>query len=141
MPISSHPPQGSVITANFDSGFKKPEMIKLRLVVVLSPAIKSHYGLCTVVALSTTDPDPVMPDHKQIDIPFDLPPPWGKRTRWIKGDMVNTVGFHRLDLLRLGKDLGGKRIYQLGVLPPEQMALVRRCVLHGMGLSTLTKNL
>ena len=40
MPISKHPPQGSILTANFDQGFKKPEMVKLRLVVVLSLAIK-----------------------------------------------------------------------------------------------------
>ena len=139
MAVSAHPPQGSIVTANFDSGFKKPEMVKLRLVVVLSPAIKSRYGLCTVVALSTTKPDPVMPYHKEIEIPFPLPPRWGNRPRWIKGDMVNAVGFHRLDLLRLGKDIKGKRIYQMEVLPTEQMALVRRCVLHGMGLSILTK--
>lgn len=141
MPISKHPPQGSILTANFDQGFKKPEMVKLRLVVVLSPAIKSRYGLCTVVALSTTVPGPVMPYHKKIHIPFDLPTRWGKRTRWVKGDMVNTVGFHRLDLLRLGKDANGKRIYQMDVLPSEDISSVRRCVLHGLGLSNLTKHL
>jgi uncharacterized protein YifN (PemK superfamily) len=140
MPISSHPQQGSIIAANFDPGFIKPEMVKLRLVVVLSPRIKSRYGLCTVVALSTTVPDPVMPYHRELEIPFRLPKKWGIKC-WIKGDMVNTVGFHRLNLLGLGKDKQGKRMYQTDILPPDMLAVVRRCVLHGMGLSTLTKHL
>ena len=55
--------------------------------------------------------------------------------------MVNTVGFHRLDSLRLGKDANGKRIYQMDVLPSGDMGSVRRWVLHGLGLSNLTKHL
>lgn len=116
-------------------------MVKERLVVVLSPRIASRYGLCTVVALSTTAPNPIMPYHKEMEIPFQLPPRWANISRWIKGDMVNTVGFHRLDLLRLGKDREGKRLYQMHPLPDDLMKVVRRCVLHGMGLSTLTKHL
>ena len=55
---------------------------------------------------------------------------------WIKGDKINTVGFHRLNLLSLGKDRQDKRIYQTDILPPDMVAVVRRCVLHGMGLSS-----
>jgi len=58
-----------------------------------------------------------------------------------QGGLVNAVGFHRLDLLRLGKDTDGRRIYQTTALPRDLMRTVRRCVLHGMGLSTLTKHL
>lgn len=82
-----------------------------------------------------------MPYHKQIEIPFEMPIEWGSAARWIKGDMVNAVGFHRLDLLRLGKDKQGKRIYQMNPLPDALLKVVRICVLHGMGLSTLTKHL
>ena len=139
MAIREHPAQGSIITVNYDQGFQPPEMVKRRLVVVLSPNIKSRVKLITVVPLSLTPPDKEMPFHTQIDIPFQLPPNWGQRNRWIKGDMVNAIGFHRADLLSLGKDRHGKRIYQYQRLPEEILKEVRRCVLHGMGLSKLTK--
>ncbi len=88
-----------------------------------------------------TAPAKVMPYHKRIAIPFELPNDWGNHERWIKGDMVNAVGFHRIDLLRLGKDNTGKRVYQFNVLPDELFKIVRQCVLHGIGLSSLTKHL
>lgn len=141
MAIVYHPLRGSIVTVDYDRGFKNPEMDKLRLAVVLSPAIKARIKLVTVVPLSLTDPDPVLPFHKQIDIPFHLPHPWGNQPRWIKGDMVNAVGFHRVELLRLGKDKTGTRIYQTAVLDEEMFKVVKRCVLHGLGLSSLTKHL
>jgi mRNA interferase MazF len=141
MAIVFHPARGSVVTVNFEKGFKNPEMDKTRLAIVLSPAIKARVKLVTVVPLSLTAPEKILPFHKQIDIPFELPRPWGNQARWIKGDMINAVGFHRVDLLRLGKDREGKRIYQTSVLEEEMFNIVKRCVLHGIGLSTLTKHL
>lgn len=141
MGITSHPPQGSVVTVSFDKGFKNPEMDKTRLAIVLSPNIRARVKLVTVVPLSLTAPENVLPFHKQIDVPFRIPPEWGRANRWIKGDMVNAVGFHRVNLLRLGKDRRGIRIYQFETLPEEMFRDVRRCVLHGLGLSTLTKHL
>jgi mRNA interferase MazF len=140
MAIQFHPPRGSIVTVDYRVGFKNPEMDKVRLAVVLSPAITSRVKLVTVVPLSLTPPDNILPFHKQIDIPFPLPQRWGNQTRWIKGDMVNAVGFHRVDLLRLGKDQAGTRIYQTSILDDALFAVVKRCVLHGMGLSTLTKH-
>lgn len=116
-------------------------MVKLRLAVVMSPKIASRPHLCTVVPLSLTEPETIMPYHKKIRIPFRLPERWGNHDRWVKGDMINTVAFHRVDLLRLGKDRTGKRIYQMQPLPAEMFKIVRRCALHGIGLSTLTKHL
>jgi mRNA interferase MazF len=141
MPIKFHPPQGCVVTVDYSQGFREPEMVKRRLAVVLSPAIRARPGLATVVALSQTAPNPVMPFHAEIVIPFPLPPSWGNRPRWVKGDMVNAVAFHRIDLLRLGKDETGQRTYQTACLPADLLRVVRRCVLHGLGLSTLTKHL
>ena len=108
-------------------------MVKRRPCVVISPPIKGRTGLLTVVALSTTPPNPVMPYHVEIDIPFALPPKFASRC-WVKGDMVNTVGFHRTDLLQLGKDLSGKRIYQTSPLPTATFALVQAAVLAGLGI-------
>ena len=141
MPLIFHPPQGCIVEVDFSKGFREPEMVKDRLAVVLSPQIEARHHLLTVVALSTTPPDPPAPYHCQFQIPFELPRGWGKRPRWVKGDMVNAVGFHRANLLRLGKDRAGTRVYQLRPLPPDLLRKVRRCVLHGMGLSTLTKHL
>jgi len=119
MGLRYHPPTGAIVTVNFDQGFVPPEMVKRRPAVVLSPPIKARVGLLTVVALSTTRPDQVMPYHMEIEIPFQLPPGWS-RTCWVKGDMVNTVGFHRTDLLRLGK-YDGKRVYQTEALPKAML--------------------
>lgn len=114
-------------------------MVKRRLCIVLSPAISARGKVLTVVALSTTAPQKVMPYHCEIEIPFDLPEGWA-RTCWVKGDMVNAVGFHRTDLIQVGKDATGKRAYQTLTLPTETFRRVRVCVLHGMGLSALTKH-
>lgn len=142
MGIREHPPQGSIVTVDYSKGgFQPPEMMKRRLAVVLSPKIASRPHLCTVVPLSLTEPIKIMPYHKRVKIPFALPAEWGDIERWIKGDMVNSVGFHRVDLLRLGKDNQGKRVYQLDVLPPDIFRIVRQCTLHGMGMSALTKHL
>ena len=61
--------------------------------------------------------------------------------RNVKGDMVTTVGWHRMDLLLLGKDASGKRIYQTQAIDDADFLRIKRCVLHGMGFSTLTKHL
>jgi len=55
--------------------------------------------------------------------------------------MLFSVRFARLDLLRLGKTKGGRRIYRYDVLSAEQMKDVHRAVLAGLGLSRLTRHL
>jgi mRNA interferase MazF len=116
-------------------------MVKRRCVVVLSPRIADRAKLCTVVCLSTTAPEKPLPLHCQLDIQPKLPHPWDSAGVWVKGDMVYSVGFHRLDLVRIGKDRSGNRIYRMNTLSPEQLKAVRCCVLRGLGLSTLTKHL
>lgn len=49
--------------------------------------------------------------------------------------MVYTVGFHRLNLIQTGKDHQGKRLYFSQCLGKEQINEIRRCVLHGLGMS------
>ncbi|PCJ89923.1 MAG: hypothetical protein COA52_11170 [Hyphomicrobiales bacterium] len=141
MPIREHPPQGSIVCVDYSTGFQKPEMVKTRLAIVLSPKMTSRPHLCTIVPLSLTAPSNPMPFNKLISIPFQLPQSWGQHERWIKGDMINAVGFHRINLLRLGKNKAGKRIYQYQALPDSLFKIVRQCALHGIGLSILTKHL
>jgi mRNA interferase MazF len=139
--IQQHPDLGTVVMCDFNDGFSPPEMTKRRPVVVISPRIIARPKLCTVVALSETAPDPQMPYHRQIDLAPALPKPWSSKGIWVKGDMVNAVGFHRLDLMRLGKDANGKRIYLLEPLSAENIKTIRECVLRAHGLSVLTKHL
>ncbi|WP_104018266.1 type II toxin-antitoxin system PemK/MazF family toxin [Roseovarius nitratireducens] len=141
MALKFHPKQGTILRVRFDGAFKEPEMVKPRLCVVISKPIQARFGLCTVVPLSTTPPNKPMPYHCEIDIPFRLPDRWGQRTRWLKGDMVYSAGFHRMDLLLLGKDRNAKRIYQTQTLAAADMARVQACVLHGLSLSSLTRHL
>lgn len=141
MPIKEHPPKGTLLMCDFTQGFKEPEMIKKRLVAVITPKISSRKGLCTVVSLSTTTPDPVMPYHCQIDICPALPPFLKSNGIWVKGDMVYSVGFHRLDFIRKGKDISGKRQYYYNTLNDQQIKNIQTCILHGLSLSSLTKHL
>jgi mRNA interferase MazF len=141
MPIREHPLIGTVMLCDFNAGFKIPEMIKRRPCVVISPKIGLRPGLCTVVALSTDPPKPVMPYHCQIDIRPKLPPPWESDGIWVKGDMINTVGYHRLDFFRLGKDFGGKRQYLMTPLNADALKQIRCCILRSIGLGALTNHL
>ena len=54
---------------------------------------------------------------------------------WVKGDMVNTLGWHRLDLLRLKKDSEGKRVYQNETVSAQDLKRIRQCVLRSIGLT------
>ena len=102
--------------------------------------MKARHSLVTVVPLSTTPPQKVMPYHLELDIPFELPRNWGNQRRWLKGDMLYSVGFHRADLLRLEK-VDGKRIYQTEALQGPIFKAIQKAVLHGLSLSDLTQHL
>ena len=141
MGLSFHPKQGTVVRVDFDGAFRTPEMVKPRLCVVISKPIQARKGLCTVIPLSTSAPDPVMPYHCQLDIPFALPKPWGQVSRWVKGDMIYSASLQRTDLLSLGKDRNGRRLYQTETLMAHDLTRIQVAVLHGLGLSELTKHL
>lgn len=57
----------------------------------------------------------------------------------MKGDMIYTVGFHRLDLIRLRKKdkVTGKRLYFKQKLGRDQMREIYKCALHGINLGGL----
>lgn len=96
MPLSIHPEVGTILVCNY-SGFREPEMVKSRLAVVISPRLKRRNNLCTVVPLSTTDPQPVEEFHHLVTLPREVPGFEGL-SKWAKCDMLATVGFHRLQL-------------------------------------------
>lgn len=135
MALCFTPKKGQILLCDFEPGFKEPEMTKAaRPVIVLS----AKAGLVTVVACSTVAPAKVQDIHYLL--PKNSMPKckhfMGKES-WVKGDMIYTVGFHRLNAVCVGKDYTGKRIYHKDVLGREQMAAIHRCVLHGMGMGFL----
>lgn len=111
-----------------------------RPVLVISPKIARRPGLVTVAALSTVRPSPAEAYHMLI--PPNFLPQLGryqKNETWLKGDMIYTVGFHRLHLIQLNKrGPNGKRVYFRSRLGREQMRAAYRCVLQGLGLEHLT---
>lgn len=141
MPIRMHPAKGSIVLCDFSRGFVAPEMIKPRPVVIVSVPMKHRPGLCTVVPLSTTPPVPIMPFHAKIDLIHALPPKMKSTDLWVKGDMIYSVSFGRLNLIRTGKDRYGNRQYYYHTLTPAQIKQVQVCVLNGLNLSSLTIHL
>lgn len=133
MTVVSHPSPGTIVRVDLSEGFRPPEMVKRRPVVVLSPPIKGRQNLCTVVPLSTTAPSLVLPHHMQITLDPPLPHPYSSPTMWLKGDIVLTVAFRRLRHLFDGKQ-EGQRVYDVRVLDPAVFENVKACVRAGVGL-------
>jgi mRNA interferase MazF len=136
--LKFHPEPGTILICDYSTGFRLPEMVKRRPVVTISPRLKRREGLVTVVPLSTTEPKPVCDHHCKIGIKPALPHPFDSDEMWVKADMVATVGFERLDLVRTGRDQEGKRKYLQIKLEPDVLKIVYQCVLHGIGLGHLT---
>ncbi|MBJ7553138.1 type II toxin-antitoxin system PemK/MazF family toxin [Marinomonas spartinae] len=145
MAIQFHPKVGQILLCDFSVGFKEPEMVKnKRPVLVVASDIAGRVGLVTVLALSTKVPDPIKPYHYKI--PRSSMPQLGRfqeNDTWLKGDMIYTVGFHRLDLIMLGKrdPTSGKRVYFQNKLGRDQMKEVYKCMLHGLNLGKLSAHL
>ncbi len=55
--------------------------------------------------------------------------------------MLATVRFERLDLFRTARDHTGKRQYLKIMLSKRDLDRVRICVLHGLGMGSLTTTL
>ncbi len=140
MALKFHPKAGTILICDFSGGFQPPEMVKRRPVIVISPKLKHRNNLATVVPLSTTGPNPVCPFHCTITLKTPLPKPFDSPTMWVKGDMLQTVAFSRLDLPGpfVTDPSIGKRNYLTICLEPTQLRSVYECVLHGIGLGDLT---
>ena len=143
--MTFHPDPGLILQCDFSTGFKEPEMVKSgRPVIVVSPRMRGRADLVTVVALSTVAPDPVMQFHLQL--PRACLPQLGhfqEKDTWVKGDMVYAVGFHRLDLIRLGKrdPQTNRRLYFRNRLGKEHMKQIYACIMHGMNMGHLVPHI
>lgn len=130
--IKFHPKKGTVLLCDFSSGFEPPEMVKVRPVVVITPQLSGRSGLCTVVPLSSVEPNPMMDFHHKMD-EASLTPKLKETDCWAKCDMIYTVGLARLDRIK-EKDKNNKRIYTTGKVTGEDMLAIEKAVMSGLGL-------
>jgi len=137
--LQFHPDLGTIVICDF-SGIQ-PEMVKRRPAIIISPRFRNRNGLCTVVPLSTTPPNPIMPYHYQLAVAPTLPAPYDSPSHWVKCDMFATVSFQRLNLPFNSRDALGKRRYDIRVIGADDLKEIRKCMLHAIDLSFLTPHL
>lgn len=109
MPLYYHPKQGDVLLCDFTRGFVAPEMLKVRKVIVISPASTHSRKLCTVVPISSTAPEVERDWHYLLrtnPLPSD-----GYKQLWAKCDMLYTVSFERMDKLHRKTRRGGREYF------------------------------
>lgn len=139
MPLLYHPNQGEVLKCDY-SGFSEPEMTKSRWVVVVSPRHLQRPGLSTIVALSTTPPNPARAHHHKLvtQLPHNEP---GVEV-WAKCDMVFAASHKRLHPWWRDRSApGGKRVFVPVILDPADLKAIQAGLLHSVGLGGLTKHL
>jgi uncharacterized protein YifN (PemK superfamily) len=139
MGLNFHPSPGTILVCDYGTGFIKPEMVKRRPVVVISPRLRNRNNLCAVVPLSTTPPDKVMPYHCEIRLNPPLPPPWTAESVWVKADMLATVSFERLDLIKLPRIRGEGRNYLKRKVDSADLMKIHLCIINSLGLDSLIK--
>lgn len=90
------PYQGEILVCDFDDSAIGAEMIKRRPVVVISRHEAHRLKLCTVIALSTTPPNPVESWH--YNMPHLRVTGWSANSGvWAKCNMISTVSIDRLN--------------------------------------------
>ena len=134
MPIKFEQKPGTILLCDYGlGGFKPPEMVKRRPVVVVSMRKRSSTGLITVVPLSTTAPIPVEAHHSRILLGKPLPG-FAAQECWVKADMVATVAFARLEMFRSARGPDGKRKYLTPRVSDEQLEQIKVCLRAVFGI-------
>lgn len=139
MPIKYPPYSGQFLICDY-RGFVEPEMVKRRPVIVISPRDRLGYNLVHVIPLSTTAPIPVQSHHITIAMPPRLV---GREIgemviaefSWAKCDLINTVSFSRLELIPIGRNAAGDRIYSSDRVPNDVLTNLRKSAAKRMGIA------
>ena len=133
MSLPFDPRPGTIVICDF-RGFVAPEMVKPRPAVVVSPKLRRRDRLCTIVPLSTSTPSKIEDYHFLLTIDPPLPWPFDSPTCWVKGDMLYTVSYERLNLPHQ-KPQGGKRCYIQIEISNGDLQKIRRCIQFGLGIN------
>ena|SRR6218665_159468 len=134
MPLMYYPRPGEIFICDYPKDMRVPEMVKTRPVVVISPRLRGRGNLITIVPLSATKPQTIMPYHYELSLAHPLPSPWDANPCWAICDHPMAVGFDRINLIRLGKDQYGKRKYYQHLIRAEDLGAIRDCVTKSFGL-------
>jgi len=139
MAITFYPDHGTILMCDFNTGFKAPEMVKKRPVVVVSPR-RNNSQLCTIVPLSTVPPTPILDHHHRMNL-ASMPDSLTEKESWAKCDMLMTVSLNRLDRVADGRGVNGKRKYVSMKITPDDFKAIRTGILFALGLNSLTEHL
>lgn len=140
MPIRFQPAIGQILICDFPKDFEKPEMVKRRPVVCISPKDRNRFGYATPVPLSTTEPMVKRSYNVEINLCAPISPAYPSLKCWAKCDMLYTLSYKRLSLPLLCKDGGdGKREYNYLTLPAGTMCEIFTGVLAGYGVTGSVK--
>lgn len=142
MPLKYAPLAGQILICDYDTGFLEPEMVKERLVAVVSSRLPHRDDLCTVVPLSTTAPRSGINYQCKIILPHSAPRPYEGQFKFAKADMLATVAYRRLTMPYTGRNpTTGTRQYLKMVLEPGELLKLHKAVLFALGLGALTEHL
>ena len=122
----------TIVICDYATGFRTPEMVKRRLAVTISPKLKRRDALVTVIPLSMTAPAPAERWH--VEVPNDVPDPWGPGPRWAKCDMMATVGYWRLNLPHSKHPVTGARQFHQIELEDELVKSLREATAAAIGI-------
>ncbi len=114
-------------------GFIAPEMIKKRPAIVISPRLPHRDNLCSVIPLSTKEPNRNLKYVVCLEFDQLLPSPFNHQTVWAKCDMVATVSLERLSLFQTKRDQTGKRRYIKPKLEEQDFARIKLAMHHAFG--------
>ncbi|QPC44239.1 type II toxin-antitoxin system PemK/MazF family toxin [Kaustia mangrovi] len=127
MALNFFPRAGQIFMCDF-SGFKAPEMIKTRPVIVISPKLPYRSEIAAIVPVSLTAPRHDLPFCYRLSKNYHPEEP-DDQPCWAKADMIMNLGVYRLRAFKVGR-----RKYVYPTLELEDLAGVRRAVLSGLGL-------
>lgn len=140
MPIRFQPAVGQILICDFPKDLEKPEMVKRRPVVCISPKDRNRFGYTTVVPLSTTEPMVKRPYSVEINLCTPISPAYQDLKCWAKCNMLYTLSYKRLSLPLLCKDgEDGKREYNYLTLPAGTMCEIFTGILAGYGVTGSVK--
>jgi mRNA interferase MazF len=132
MALLFHPRAGQVFMCDF-SGFKIPEMVKPRPVIVVSPRLPHRSEIVAIVPISLTAPRHALPFCYKLSKNYH-PQESDDLDCWAKADMLLNVGTYRLSAFKTGR-----RKYEYPTLSDDDLQGVRHAILCGLGLDRIER--
>jgi mRNA interferase MazF len=133
MSLGFHPRAGQIFVCDFN-GFKEPEMVKPRPVIVVSPRLPYRSEIVAIVPISTTAPRHDLPFCYRLSKNYHPSEP-DELPCWAKADMLLNLGLYRLSAFKVGR-----RKYEYPCLSSNDLAGVKSAILCGLGLDRQLKS-